>query len=80
MEAKQDLKLAVIIDADNVPSENVKGMMEEIAKYGIPTFKRIYGDWTKPNLASWKKVLLENAIHLFSSTDTPQAKIPQILR
>lgn len=62
METKQDLKLAVIIDADNVPSENVKGMMEEIAKYGVPTFKRIYGDWTKPNLASWKNVLLENAI------------------
>jgi len=62
METKQDLKLAVIIDADNVPSENVKGMLEEIAKYGIPTFKRIYGDWTKPNLAGWKNVLLENAI------------------
>ena len=62
METKQDLKLAVIIDADNVPSENVKGLMEEIAKYGIPTFKRIYGDWTKPNLAGWKNVLLENAI------------------
>lgn len=62
MEAKQDLKLAVIIDADNVPSANVKAMMEEIAKYGIPTFKRIYGDWTKPNLAGWKSVLLENAI------------------
>ena len=62
METKQDLKLAVIIDADNVPSENVKGMMEEIAKYGVPTFKRIYGDWTKPNLARWKNVLLENAI------------------
>jgi uncharacterized LabA/DUF88 family protein len=62
METKQDLKLAVIIDADNVPSENVKGMMEEIAKYGVPTFKRIYGDWTKPNLAHWKNVLLENAI------------------
>jgi uncharacterized LabA/DUF88 family protein len=62
METKQDLKLAVIIDADNVPSENVKGMMEEIAKYGIPTFKRIYGDWTKPNLAGWKNILLENAI------------------
>ena len=39
MEAKQDLKFAVIIDADNVPSENVKGMMEEIAKYGIPHLK-----------------------------------------
>jgi len=62
MEAKQDLKLAVIIDADNVPSSNVKGMMEEIAKYGVPTFKRIYGDWTKPNIAGWKSVLLENAI------------------
>lgn len=62
METKQDLKLAVIIDADNVPSANVKAMMEEIAKYGVPTFKRIYGDWTKPNLAGWKGVLLENAI------------------
>lgn len=62
MEEKKDLKLAVVIDADNVPYANVKGMMEEIAKYGVPTFKRIYGDWTKPNLAGWKNVLLENAI------------------
>jgi hypothetical protein len=62
MENKQDLKLAVIIDADNVPHATVKGMMEEIAKYGVPTFKRIYGDWTKPNLSGWKGVLLENAI------------------
>jgi hypothetical protein len=37
-------------------------MMEEIAKYGTPTFKRIYGDWTRPNSAGWKNVLLENAI------------------
>ena len=37
-------------------------MMEEIAKYGTPTFKRIYGDWTKPTLTGWKSVLLENAI------------------
>jgi len=62
METGHDLKLAVVIDADNVPFVNVKGMMEEIAKYGVPTFKRIYGDWTKPNLAGWKSVLLENAI------------------
>lgn len=63
MELNNDLKLAVIIDADNVPSADVKGMMEEIAKYGTPTFKRIYGDWTKPNLAGWKSVLLDNAIN-----------------
>ncbi len=62
MENKKELKLAVLIDADNVPYANVKEMFEEIAKYGTPTFKRIYADWTKPTVAGWKKVLLENAI------------------
>ncbi len=58
----KDFRIAVLIDADNIPSTNVKAMMEEIAKYGTPTFKRIYGDWTKPNVTGWKSVLLENAI------------------
>ena len=58
----QELKLAVLIDADNVPYSNVKGMMEEIAKYGTPTTKRIYADWTRPNANGWKGVLLEHAI------------------
>ncbi len=62
MEIKTDLKLAVLIDADNVPYANVKEMFEEIAKYGTPTFKRIYADWTKPTVSGWKNVLLENAI------------------
>lgn len=62
MEQAKELKLAVLIDADNIPYSNVKGMLEEIAKYGTPTFKRIYGDWTKPTLSGWKKVLLDNAI------------------
>jgi uncharacterized LabA/DUF88 family protein len=57
-----DIKLAVLIDGDNIPSAHVKDMMEEIAKYGNPTIKRIYGDWTNPKLAKWKNVLLENAI------------------
>lgn len=57
-----DSKLAVLIDADNIPHSNVKGMLEEIARYGTPTVKRIYGDWTKPNLSGWKTILLENAI------------------
>lgn len=57
-----DLRLAVLIDADNIPYSNVRGMLEEIAKYGTPTFKRIYGDWTKPTISGWKSVLLENAI------------------
>lgn len=57
-----NINLAVLIDGDNIPAGNVKEMMEEIAKYGNPTIKRIYGDWTKPHLNKWKKVLLENAI------------------
>jgi uncharacterized protein (TIGR00288 family) len=54
--------LAVLIDGDNIPSEYVMEMMEEIAKYGNPTIKRIYGDWTSPGLKKWKNLLLENAI------------------
>lgn len=62
IDRSKDLRLAVLIDADNVPYSNVKGMLEEIAKYGTPTFKRIYGDWTKPTIMGWKSVLLQNAI------------------
>lgn len=54
--------LAVLIDGDNIPSSHIKEMMEEITKYGNPTIKRIYGDWTKPHLVRWKNLLLENAI------------------
>lgn len=54
--------IAVLIDADNVPSSNIKGILEEITKNGNPTIKRIYGDFTKSQLNSWKSVLLENAI------------------
>ena len=54
----KELKLAVLIDADNVPYSNVKGMMEEITKYGTPTTKRIYADWTRPNANGWKNVLI----------------------
>mgnify|MGYP000374411404 CR=1 FL=1 len=54
--------IAVLIDGDNIPSAHIKEMMEEITKYGNPTIKRIYGDWTKPHLSRWKALLLENAI------------------
>lgn len=61
-ESSPDLRLAVLIDADNVPYANVKAMLAEIARYGTPTIKRIYGDWTQPTLSGWKKVMLENAV------------------
>jgi len=58
----QNINMAVLIDGDNIPSAYIKEMMEEIAKYGNPTIKRIYGDWTRPGLNKWKSLLLENAI------------------
>lgn len=58
----KDYKLAVLIDADNVPYANIKEMLEEITRHGTPTIKRIFADWTKPTVSGWKGVLLENAI------------------
>ncbi|MDD4148421.1 MAG: NYN domain-containing protein [Bacteroidales bacterium] len=62
MKNTEDLKLAVLIDADNIPYSNISGMLAEIAKLGVPTIKRIYGDWTKPTVSGWKPALLEHAI------------------
>lgn len=62
MQNLNDLRFAVLIDGDNIPHSNVRGMLEEIAKYGTPTFKRIYGDWTRQTTSGWKAILLENAI------------------
>jgi uncharacterized LabA/DUF88 family protein len=55
-------RIAVLIDADNAQPSIVEGLLSEIAKYGIASVKRIYGDWTTPSLVGWKSVLLENSI------------------
>lgn len=55
-------KLAILIDADNAAPAIIEGLIEEVAKYGIASVKRIYGDWTKPNLSGWKDLLLQHAI------------------
>ncbi len=74
MNNNRDPRLAVLIDADNVPYSRIKGILEEIAKYGTPTFKRIYADWTIPTVAGWKTVLLENAITPFQQYSYTQGK------
>ena len=56
------MRLAVLIDGDNAPRDCLKGIMEEIAIYGTPMIKRIYGDWASHGLSSWKTTLLENAV------------------
>ena len=58
----RDLRYAILIDADNVSDKYIKIILDEVANSGIATYKRIYGDWTSPRLASWKSCLLDNSI------------------
>lgn len=57
-----DKRYAVLIDADNISDKYIKFILDEISNDGVATYKRIYGDWTKPTLAAWKSVLLEHSI------------------
>lgn len=58
----EDKRFAVLIDGDNASFRKLDEMLDEVAKFGVPTIKRIYGDWTKSNTEGWKNQLLENAI------------------
>lgn len=58
----EEKRFAVLIDADNVSAKYIKYILDELTSYGVATYKRIYGDWTKPSAASWKDVLLENSV------------------
>lgn len=58
----EEKRFAVLIDADNVSAKYIKYILDEISSYGVATYKRIYGDWTTPNTASWKDTLLENSV------------------
>lgn len=55
-------RMAVLIDSDNVPYSNIGGVLNELTRYGIPTIKRIYGDWTRQSASGWKTRLLDHAI------------------
>lgn len=54
--------LAVLVDADNVPPSKIGAVLTEVARFGTASVKRVYGDWTKPNLSSWKPVASEHVI------------------
>jgi len=55
-------KLAVLIDADNSSVNSIESVLEEVAKYGIASVKRVYGDWSSDTLKKWRDVLLPHAI------------------
>ena len=54
MAQQKDLKIAILSDADNVSSKKIEEIINEVNRYGIPTIKRIYGDWTRPYVENWK--------------------------
>ncbi len=60
--AQQNDLVAVLVDADNVSPARIGAVMTEIAQYGTASVKRVYGDWTKPQLASWKTAASEHVI------------------
>lgn len=63
MNAPNENRIAVLIDADNAQASIIESLLAEISKYGVASIKRIYGDWTKQQASSWKAVLLENGIN-----------------
>ena len=59
---ENNIKLAILIDAENAQASIVDGLIAEVANYGTASVKRIYGDWTGPGLKGWKDVLLRHSI------------------
>jgi hypothetical protein len=56
------MRLAVLIDADNASPVVIGDILSEVVSLGVPSVKRIYGDFTTPNLAGWRDAMLEHAI------------------
>lgn len=59
---QNDKKYAILIDAENIASKYIKLILDEISNEGVATYKRIYGDWTKPQTSAWKEILLANSV------------------
>jgi hypothetical protein len=59
---KIERNLAMLIDGDNAHYKLIEQMLEEASRYGTVTIRRVYGDWTQPQLANWKSVMQDHAI------------------
>lgn len=62
MASKIPATLAILIDGDNASPKIIAGLLAEVANYGVASVKRVYGDWTGPNLKGWKDALLEHSL------------------
>jgi len=66
--------LAVLIDADNVSPARIDAVLAEVSRYGVASVKRVYGDWTKPNLRSWKDAASAHVIQPIQQFDNTTGK------
>jgi len=62
MASENSDRIALLIDADNVSPQHISGILSEISKYGTASVRRVYGDWTTPQLQSWKAAANEHSI------------------
>ncbi len=62
MPSPENVRIAVLIDADNTSPKHAEALLDEVAKYGVPTVKRAYGDWTNSHLNSWRSELPKYAV------------------
>ena len=85
----EEKRYALLIDSDNVSAKYIKPILDELSKYGNVTYKRIYGDWTKTNNASWKEEVSMDGIEQLcfeipsfrsSSSPIPRVRMRRIRR
>lgn len=58
----EDMKVALLIDGDNISASYITSILDELTEIGVTTIKRIYGDWTRPEMHSWRDELLNRSI------------------
>ncbi|MGI6591302.1 MAG: NYN domain-containing protein [Eggerthellaceae bacterium] len=58
----EDMKVALLIDGDNISASYITSILDELTEVGVTTIKRIYGDWTRPEMHSWRDELLNRSI------------------
>ena len=72
--SQADVKIALLIDADNSPAAKIDVILSELAKYGVVYIRRAYGNWKKDTLKPWEEVLQEYAIQPIQQFDYSKGK------
>lgn len=74
MSTSPSKSIALLIDADNSPASKIDFIISELAGHGVVNVRRAYGNWTKPGLSGWTKILHEHAIQPIQFFDMIRGK------